>query len=557
MIKSLSTPSEVQAIFSGKVSERMKRKKGSSISSKLNIGYTVLVGFISLGLVLSLVTVARMSETSEAQQNLIRSVERNIDEIEVENGLLDIESDFAYRNEDIYAIVYSADGQILGGEYPEGARTDIPLEAERFDKFDGYYVYDTKVEFTKYDYKINGESGEIISSEVEGADYYTPFDGNLDFYGDDCYISCGEAFDIAVSKSGLDRSSIDIINVKNYEYNDEPIYEVEFYSTEKAYDDIWVRGVVRSDGAQGIWTVLARLAAVLLPLLMLVCSLVGRFITKRALEPMRLLSDAVEKTHSGKDLTKRVDLADGDPLVSALADKFNEMFSRLQLSFESERQFSGDVSHELRTPTAVILAECEYQLSRDDLNEEDREGFEDIQKQAESMKKLISQLLEMTKMEQSEDQAAFEKEDLSTLINAVCDDNELLDRRGITLTREIDEGVSMDMDVMLMTRLFSNLLSNAYRYGRSGGSIAVRLKKTDEKIILSVSDDGEGIAKEHIDKIWNRFYRVDKSRSREEGCSGLGLPMVKQIAQLHGGEVYLESELGKGSTFSVEFRIKK
>jgi len=160
-------------------------------------------------------------------------------------------------------------------------------------------------------------------------------------------------------------------------------------------------------------------------------------------------------------------------------------------------------------------------------------------------------------MEQSEGQAAFEKEDLSTLINAVCDDNELLDRRGITLTREIDEGVSMDMDVMLMTRLFSNLLSNAYRYGRSGGSIAVRLKKTDEKIILSVSDDGEGIAKEHIDKIWNRFYRVDKSRSREEGCSGLGLPMVKQIAQLHGGEVYLESELGKGSTFSVEFRIKK
>ena len=533
----------------------MKKKKGSSISSKLNIGYTVLVGLISLGLILSLVTVARMSETSEAQQNLIRSVERNIDEIEVENGLLDIESDFAYRNESIYAIVFSSDGQILGGEYPEGARTDIPLEAERFDKFDGYFVYDTRLEFTKYDYKINGESGEIISSEVEGADYYTPFEGSLDFYGDDCEISCGEAFEIAVSISGLDRGSIDIINVKNYEYNDEPIYEVEFYSTEKAYDDIWVRGVVKADGAQGIWTALARLAAVLLPLLMLVCSLAGRFITKRALEPMRLLSSAVEETHSGKDLTKRVDLADGDPLISSLADKFNEMFSRLQLSFESERQFSGDVSHELRTPTAVILAECEYQLSRAELSGEEREGFEDIQKQAESMKKLISQLLEMTKMEQSEGQLAFEREDLSMLINAVCDDNEALDKRGITLKRDIDEGVSMNMDVMLMTRLFANLLSNAYRYGRQGGTIGVSLKKEGGKIRLSVSDDGEGIAEEHIDKIWNRFYRVDKSRSREEGCSGLGLPMVRQIAHLHGGEAYLESEVGRGSTFSVVFDV--
>ncbi len=533
----------------------MKKKIGMSISSKLNLWYTVLVGVISVCLIFSVVTAARMSETSEAQQNLIRSVERNIDEIEVENGLLDIESDFAYRNGDIYAIVYSSDGRILGGDYPDGAQSDIPLEAERFGKFEGFYVYDTKVMFTKYDYKINGETGETISSEVEEADYYTPFDGNLDFYGEDCRISCGEAFDIAVKKSGLDRSSIDIINVKDYEYNDEPIYEVEFYSTEKAYDDIWVRGVVKANGTGGVWTVLARVATVLLPLIMIVCSLVGRLITKRALEPVRFLSDAVEEIHSGKDLTKRVKVTDGDPLIYSLADNFNDMFSRLQLSFESERQFSGDVSHELRTPTAVILAECEYQLSRKELDEEDREGFEDIQKQADSMKKLISRLLEMTKIEQGSGQLTFEKEDMSMLVNAVCDDGEGLDSKNITLKRDIEEDISMNMDVMLMTRLVSNLLSNAYRYGKEKGNITVSLKKSEGKIRLSVSDDGEGISKEHIDKIWNRFYRVDKSRSREEGCSGLGLPMVKQIAQLHGGEVSLQSEVGKGSTFIVEFSI--
>lgn len=531
----------------------MKSKKFRSISSRLNLWYTVLMGVLSIGLILCVVTVARMSENSVAQQNLIRSVERNIDEIEVENGLLDIESDFAYRNGDIYAIVYSAEGEILGGEYPHGVNTDIPLEAERFDKSDGFYVYDTMVEFTKYDYKINGKNGQIISSEVEGADFYTPFEGKVDFYGDDCDISCKEAFDIAVKKSGLDPASIDIINVKSYEYNDEPIYEVEFHSTQKAFDDIWVRGVVRANGMDGIWAMLVRLAVILLPLLMIVCSLVGRIITARELEPIGLLRKAVEEIHSGRDLTRRVSVTDGDPLISGLADKFNEMFERLQFSFENERQFSGDVSHELRTPTAVILAECEYQLARNELDTEDREGFEGIQKQAESMKKLISQLLEITRIEQNNGELTFEKEDFSLLVNAVCDEAMSLDKKNITLTRDIDEGIEINMEVLLISRLITNLISNAYNYGKENGSIKVSLKAEKNKVRLSVADDGPGIAKEHIDKIWNRFYRVDKARCREEGCSGLGLAMVKQIALLHGAEVYLESEPGKGSIFTVEF----
>ena len=195
----------------------MRLKFGKSISAKLNLWYTLLMLFLSVGLILSLVTTARTSQNSSVQQGLVRSVERNIDEIEVENGFLDVESDFAYRNENMYAIVFSEDGKILGGEYPDGFPTDIPLKEKQFEKYDGFYVYDTKVQFTKYDYKIDGESGEIVSSEVEGADYYTPFEGDLDFYGEDCEISCREAFEIAVGLSGLDEESIEIINVKNYE----------------------------------------------------------------------------------------------------------------------------------------------------------------------------------------------------------------------------------------------------------------------------------------------------------------------------------------------------
>lgn len=534
----------------------MKIKFGKSISAKLNLWYTLLMFFLSVGLILSVVTAARMAQNAQVQQELVRSVERNIDEIEVENGLLDIESDFAYKNGNTYAVVFSENGEILGGAYPEKFTLDIPLSEKQFEKFDGFYVYDTKVQFTKYDYKIDGEDGEIISSEVEGADYYTPFKGTLDFYGNDCEISCRAAFDIAVKTSGLDPALIEIINVKNYEYNDDPIYEVEFYSSEKAFDDIWVRGVTPANGLDGIWAVLIRLATILLPVILVLSVLVGRIITKRALEPVKLLSEAVEETHDGKDLTKRIKLPDGDPLITGLADKFNEMFRRLELSFQTERQFSGDVSHELRTPTAVILAECEYQLSRDELDSEDRESFETIEKQAQSMKQLISQLLEITKMEQSNPEQSFEKEDLSLLVNAVCDDAETIAQKGITLERDIDEGVELPLDIMLMTRLVTNLISNAYQYGKEKGTIRVSLKKESGRALLSVSDDGIGIDKEHQDKIWNRFYRVDKARCREEGCSGLGLAMVKQIAIMHGGDVSLESELGKGSTFTVDLPME-
>lgn len=167
----------------------MKQIKGQSISSKLNLWYTLLMLVLCVGLIFSLVTTAKMAQNTQVQQELVRSVERNIDEIEVENGFLDVESDFAYQNDNVYAIVFSEDGRILGGEYPEGFPSDIPLAEKQFEKYNGFYVYDTKVQFTKYDYKIDGESGEIVSSEVEGADYYTPFEGDLDFYGDDCEIS--------------------------------------------------------------------------------------------------------------------------------------------------------------------------------------------------------------------------------------------------------------------------------------------------------------------------------------------------------------------------------
>lgn len=530
-----------------------KRMNGKSLTFRINLWYTILMCVLSVALITCVVAAARTAERSEAQQNLIRSVERNLDEIEVENGVLDIESDFAFVTGNVHALVFSADGRLIGGNYPDDIDFNEPLEEGRFDIVDGYYIYDSHIEFMKYEYKIHGVTGEIISSECDGIDSYTPFDGDLDGMGEDCLFTFREAYQIALHHSGLELSDPVLLVSRSYEYNEEPIYEIEFYCTEKGYDDIWVRGIAKADGVDGVWGTVVKLAAVLIPLVLFLAAAVGGFIAKKAMLPIKQLSDTVAQTRSGTDLTKRITVSDSDPALINLADNFNAMFERLQLSFETERQFTSDVSHELRTPIAVILAECDYQLTRDDLSEEDKEGIETVRKQANSMKQIVSQLLYFARMEQGKEKPNFEKDDFSELVSAVCDDMSSLADKNITIEKDIDQNIEMNLDIAMMTRLVTNLVSNAVTYGKENGHVKVSLKKQEEKVVLAVADDGIGISKEHIDKIWQRFYRVDKARSREDGCSGLGLPMVKQIAALHNGTVSVQSEEGKGSVFSVEF----
>lgn len=532
-----------------------KSMKGKSLRFRINLWYTILMCVMSVALILCLVSAARTAERSEAQQNLIRSVERNLDEIEVESGILDIESDFAYLNGGVHALVFLSDGTLIGGSYPEGITIEEPLEKGRFDIIDGYYIYDSQIEFMKYEYKIHGVTGAIVSNECDAIDSYTPYEGDLDSVGEDCVLSYRQAVDIAIEHSGVKKDQTDLIVARSYDYNDDPLYEIEFYCTEKGYEDIWVRGVAKATGSDGIWGTVAKIAIVLIPLMVFFAAFVGDIIAKKALLPVKQLSETVSKTRSGNDLTKLIPVSDSDPALITLTENFNAMFERLKLSFEGERQFSSDVSHELRTPIAVILAECEYQLTRDDLSEEDREGIESVKKQALSMKRIVSQLLYFAKVEQGKEKPDFEKENFGELVLAVCDDMSLITEKNITIEKDIDENIEMYLDVAMMTRLVTNLLSNAVTYGKENGHVRVSLKKKGEKIILTVSDDGIGIGEEHIHKIWQRFYRVDKSRSRENGSSGLGLPMVKQIASLHNATVSAESEEGKGSTFTVEFEV--
>ena len=231
------------------------------------------------------------------------------------------------------------------------------------------------------------------------------------------------------------------------------------------------------------------------------------------------------------------------------------MLDRLESSFEAERRFTADASHELRTPTAVILAQTEYSLERDRSPEEYRDALQTVQKQGRRMSVLIDDMLNYTRLEQSPERYPFTVLDLSWLTQEAAEEFAMLGVRGIVIETEIEPGVCISGNAMLLSRLLRNLLSNAIRYGRENGCVRVGLRSAAEKAVLSVSDDGIGVAPEEQEKIFERFYRADTSRSVQG--TGLGLPMVKRIAQLHGGTVELESEVGRGSTFRVIFPREK
>lgn len=530
--------------------------KGKSLPYRINLWYTAFIFILSVGLIIMISIAGHMAQRTEAQQNLIRSVERNMDEIEVDDGVLDIESDFAFKNGNVNTVVFSDAGEILAGEYPEGISTDEPLQNGEFRTVDidgkDYYIYDSIIEYSKYEYKINGVTGDVFSNESEGIDGYTPYEGDLNIKGDGCELTYAEALSIALKDKGISEDSVVLITAKVYEYYDNPLYELEFYSAEKAYEDVWVRGIVRADSEDGIWRTITIIAFMLLPLYVAVASFLGYRIAKKSMKPIKELRETANEIQSGQDLSKRIEIDDSDPDIKNLSDSFNNMIGRLDSSFSAQRHFTSDASHELRTPVSVILAECEYQLS-EDLDEEVRESIESINKQALSMKNLITQLLSFAKIEQGSHRFEMSEENLSDIVRSVAEDIAKIGTKNIEIICQVQDDITMTMEVSLMARLAENLISNAVRYGKENGFVKVALARQGTDIVFSVEDNGIGIDEADIGKIWQRFYRVDKAHSREEGCSGLGLAMVKQIAELHGGRVSVESEVGKGSIFTVIF----
>ena len=334
------------------------------------------------------------------------------------------------------------------------------------------------------------------------------------------------------------------------------VYDVKLVRSDGS---VWLRGVIENKVTGGVMKAIVAVAWSVLPVLLVLSVIGGYFIARQALKPIKNLTEAANAISDGQDLKARIGMPKGNDEVSQLAASFDNMFDRLEKSFEAEQRFTSDASHELRTPTTVILAECDYAQKNAETIEEYRSAMDVIQRQAEKMSALVKSLLEITRMDQGTQKVNFEYADLSELMTVVCEEHALVAERGIRLETTIQSGVFCEMDVFLITRALQNLLDNAYKFGREDGWIRAALSRDAEGAVIIVADNGIGIAQDQLDQIFKRFYQIEENRGTQTGL-GLGLSMVEQIVRLHGGTIEVKSKLGAGTTFTVrlpEHQINK
>ena len=303
------------------------------------------------------------------------------------------------------------------------------------------------------------------------------------------------------------------------------------------------------DGAQGRfrttnWYITAAVT--------LLSGILAYFVSGRALKPLRSFASQVEMVQMTNLADMKID-EDVLPEFKQLSRSFNQMLERLNTAFSAQRQFTGNAAHELRTPLALMQAQLElFSAEHPDMRPETAEFLTLLREQAERLIQMTRTLLEMSNLRQV---ARNERIQLAPMIEEIFTDlAPLSDKRGVTLTAE-GNGIMTGSDALIY-RLIFNLTENAVKYNRQGGSVRVSVTQKPEKLLLRVSDTGCGIPEEYQRSIFQPFFRVDKSRSREYGGAGLGLSLVWEIADLHGGSVWVEESSDKGTTIAVELPIQ-
>ena len=332
-------------------------------------------------------------------------------------------------------------------------------------------------------------------------------------------------------------------------------YILDFWIPAGWEDGLWLRGVLQSPNMARTLGSIFIVFLLLLPFLILSAAIGGYYIAKKNLAPISQIMDAAGAISEGKDLTKRIGIPVGKDEISRLANSFDHMFERLEQSFELEKHFTSDASHELRTPTTVILAQCKFTKKHADTIADYQEAIEVIDRQAQKMSLLIERLLDITRLELGTQTLHLEHINLSEMACILCEEQDT-GFRGISTITQIEENIMIYADPFLISRVITNLLDNAKKYGKENGTVFLRLFATDSVATLEIEDNGIGIESIHLEKIWQRFYQVNPSRDSGSGA-GLGLSMARQIILLHHGTITATSTPGCGSCFTITLPIYK
>ncbi len=292
-------------------------------------------------------------------------------------------------------------------------------------------------------------------------------------------------------------------------------------------------------------------------LLLGLASLGGVFIIRKALRPVQSVVEAANRI-SADDLSLRIETRARRDEIGILVDTFNEMISRLEASIKKIKQFSGDVSHELRTPLTIIRGEIEVLRRKDRTPEEYRQTMDSVLEESARMNRIIDDLLFLSRLEAMTGEDFDARIPLDEVLIQAFESRELPARRkGVRLDLKDPVPARIRGEANLLERLIVNLIDNAVRYTPSDGRVEVSLDVQGIEAVLAVEDTGVGIPEEAIPQIFDRFFVVDKSRSKESGGAGLGLAIVKEVADAHGARIDIQSKPGEGSRFVVRFPLAK
>ncbi len=289
----------------------------------------------------------------------------------------------------------------------------------------------------------------------------------------------------------------------------------------------------------------------LVPVAIIISILGGWFLANQSLKPV----DKITKTARDitvQNLDQRIDPVDVDDEIGRLISTFNNMIGRLQSSFEQARQFSIDASHELRTPLTIVRGEIELALRSRQSSDEYRQILSSTLEEILRMSSIIENLLMLAKGDIGDASLTFEDVSLAPIIKELHEDGEMLaKKKHIHVRLENVENVSVRGDTVRLRQMVLNLLDNAIKYTPAEGTVELSLLRENGSAKIVVKDNGIGIPPEEQPKIFDRFYRVDKGRSREMGGTGLGLSIAQWISESHGGKIVVQSEVNKGSVFTV------
>ena len=379
---------------------------------------------------------------------------------------------------------------------------------------------------------------------------------DVDFFDDGVYISIWKDGEIISGRFPEEApfAAISIDSIQNISDENGSWYFLDIPLGENYF----IRGAERAYDMGLILSSMHLMVIILLPLILILAAFGGYVIVRRSFAPADKVIATAGDIADSDDLSKRIALGPGNDEIHQMAFAFDLMLDRIEEAFEKEKQFTSDASHELRTPISVILAETDYASGHTDDQEKMVEALDVISRQAEKMSLLVSELLTLARADKATLKLHLEEFDLAELGEMVV--STLEDRaavRNISIFLKCQGSVMVIADQGMITRVLINLLSNAIQYGREGGFAILRISSEGSIARIAVEDNGIGISAENIDKIWNRFYQVDSSRTSDSSPgAGLGLSIVKEIVECHHGDVYVESIEGQGSTFTVAIPLK-